>query len=270
MSIAALVAVAPLRRGARDLFAPDNTNGPVWLVQKALNAAGHELVLDGDYGRNTEAAVIRYKAAHGYAATGYVGPLTGALLDAELAKHPDVTPLPSVLATAPWLSVNRAITGTKEFPGGADNPIIFAWRDYIIERFPDLRPGLKGYTHDSIPWCGLGQAYPVAKAGYKPPLEPLYATNWFYAWKDGVDLGGPAPGAIAVMTRDGGGHVTEYEGEDDDSWFGRGSNQSDQVNVARFPKSRKVLGWMWPKNAPRPTTGRVRMTFNAAVSVHEA
>lgn len=261
------VTKGPINRGARD---KTPTGGPVWLIQRALQASGAELVADGEFGQVTEAAVIAYKTAHGYAATGNVGPLTAGLLDKELEKHQDIEPpLASVQSVAPWLAINRAITGTKEFPGGANNPVIMAWVGAIEERYPDLRAGLAGYNGDAVPWCGLGQAYCMAKSGHKPPLEPLYATNWFYHWKDGVDLKSPSLGAIAVMTRNGGGHVTQYEGEDDTHWFGRGSNQSDMVNTARFPKSRPILGWMWPKNAPRPLTGRVRTSFNAAVSIHE-
>lgn len=243
----------------------------VGLIQRALNAAGHELVVDSDYGRATEAAVIRFKTARGYAATGDIGPLTADLLDKELAKLPVVTPspLPSVSGVAPWLTVMRSITGVHEGVGGADNPIILHWVGEIIERFPELRPGLKDYVHDDIPWCGLATAYCVAKAGYRPPLFPLYATNWFYQWKDGIKLSGPALGAIVPMTRQGGGHVTQYEGEDANNWFGRGGNQSDQVKVAAFPKSRPILGYMWPKDAPLPVIGHVKTSFNAAVSIRE-
>lgn len=252
-----------IRRGAR--------GDVVKRIQTALNAAGHELVPDGDYGRATEAAVIRYKAAYGYAATGDIGPLTAKYLDKEIAKAPATlpAPLPSVSGVAPWLTINRAITGTKEFDGGKNNPIILGWVSSIIERYPELKPGIGWYKHDSVPWCGLHQAYTMAKAGFRPPLEPLLATNWFYKWEDGVKLSGPALGAVVVMTRQGGGHVTQYEGEDDNYWFGRGGNQSDTVNVAKFPKSRPILGYMWPKGATLPPIGRVRMSFNAAVSVKE-
>src|SRR5581483_2870514 len=211
-----------------------------------------------------------FQAAQKLLVTGIVDGATAAALDTAASRRAPAKERTSVLAVAPWLSVMRAITGTKEFPGGTDNPIILEWALAIALRYPDLRGTLAQYKHDSIPWCGLGMAYSVAMAGYRPPAEPLYATNWFYAWKDGVRLEGPALGAIAVLTRNGGGHVTQYEGENDDYWFGRGCNQSDMVNVAKFPKSRKVLGWMWPKGAPRPTGGRVRTSFSAAVSAKES
>lgn len=274
-SIAELTAKAPVNRGAKDPRGPDGKviPGVVWMIQEGLRASGAELVMDGDFGRGTEAAVIRFKAAHGYAATGNVGPLTGALLDAEIARAasaPPPAPLPSVAGTADWLLVCRAMTGTKEFPGGADNPIILNMASYVGERYPDLAAYMRGYTHDEIPFCGLGQAFCMAKTGHRPPKESLYATNWFYKWDNGVKLKEPALGAIMVKTRNGGGHVSEYEGEDEGNWFCRGFNQSDTVNVARFPKATtNVLGWMWPADAPRPTGGRVHTTFANAVAVRE-
>jgi hypothetical protein len=51
--------------------------------------------------------------------------------------------------------------------------------------------------------------------------------------------------------------------------FNCGDNQSDQVNVAKFPHSRAVT-WMWPKRLAIPNTGHVKTTFSAAVSVREA
>ncbi len=240
----------------------------VMAMQQALRRAGHEVLPDGDFGEITKLAVRRFQLAHGLTPDGIVGAKTTSALSALPARVAEPV-LPSSLAVAPWLSVQRAITGTKELPGAADSPTILSWTGAIIERYPELAPGLRGYVHDSIPWCGLDQAYCVAKAGYRPPLLPLYATNWSYEWKDGVRLAGPALGAIVVMTRVGGGHVTMYEGEDGDHWFGRGGNQSDMVNVARFPKSRPILSYMWPKGHPLPVIGPVRVSFANAVHATE-
>ena len=91
----------------------------------------------------------------------------------------------------------------------------------------------------------------------------------FLADRDLLVLDEPTLGAIFVYSRDGGGHVTIYEGEDDEYYFCRGGNQSDAVNVARFPKSRKPVGIMWPAGLAMPKTGRVKTTFNAARSTKE-
>lgn len=270
MSLASLVVDGPIGRGAKDA-AP--VGGPVWQIQDALRLkTGAEILVDGDYGRNTHAAVVRFQAANGLPVSGRVGPLTAAALDEmkdlPLDKRED--PLPSSMAFAPWLSVSRALTGTKEFSGGADNPIILEWKNYVVENYPATKPNVAWYKHDATPWCGLHAAYCVAKAHYPPTEAPLYALNWGKPWKDGIRLPGPALGAIVTMSRSGGGHVTFYEGEDSTSWFGRGGNQSDMVNVAKFPKSRKIEGYFWPKGAPLPDIGPVRVSFRSAVAGTEA
>lgn len=260
MTLAALVARGPLRMGAR--------GGAVTALQIALLAHGAQLVADGAFGSITEAAVKRFQLAYGLKPDGVVGPLTAAALDAVKAA-PAEPPLPSSLPLAPHLSVMRAITGTKEATGKANNPVILGWATEIVARYPSLKAGVGWYVSDATAWCGLAVAYCCAVSGLKPPEAPLWALNWRDAWRDGVRLDGPTLGAIGVMTRDGGGHVTLYEGEDSSGWFGRGGNQSDSVNVARFPHGRPVT-WMWPRSLPRPNSGRIKTSFNAAVSVREA
>lgn len=259
MTITALIGGALLRVGSSNQVA-------VQAVQVALRAAGAELIPDGSFGPITEAAVKRFQAAHGLDADGVVGPKTGGALDL-VADHAAEAPpvLPSALGVAPWLAVARALTGTRELAGGHSNPLIISWAKEIGDRYPDLKGNVGWYNNDAIAWCGLFQAYCMAKVGHKPPAAPLGAVNWYRAWNDGVRLSGPALGAIVVMTRSGGGHVTLYEGEDGDYWFGRGGNQSDMVNVARFPKSRPLLGYMWPTGYPLPPIGPVRMSFAGAV-----
>lgn len=251
MSITSLVAKMPLQRPA---------SGPdVRAVQLALRAAGHELVTDGDFGAVTEAAVKDFQHSHGLETDGEVGPRTAAALDAVFAgatTDPHTllhsAPLPSTFAVAPWLSVMRAITGTKEVQGAGDSPIILGWVKAIVALYPDLKGNVGWYTHDSVPWCGLAVAYCVAKAGFKPPVAPLGAANWFNDWKDGYKLTEPCPGAILVKTRKGGAHVTMYEREDSNFYFCRGGNQSDMVNVSAIRKDATVRGFMWPNGGPAP------------------
>lgn len=123
--------------------------------------------------------------------------------------------------------------GTKEFAGAADNPVILSWAKEV---------GLQAvYTDDEIPWCGLFMAV-VAKRAYKPiPKDPLWALNWK---NFGVTAAHAMLGDVLVFERYSGGkliggHVTLYVGEDDTCYHGLGANQSDMVNITRFPKSRK-------------------------------
>jgi uncharacterized protein (TIGR02594 family) len=247
----------------------------VKLLQRRLSSQGHQLVEDGDFGKATVAALSQFQAARGLKADAIVGKKTAEILDGlapsyEPREKPLAPPLSSVLKVAPWLTIMRAITGTKEFEGGRDNPVILAWGKAIVERYPSLRGTVGWYDHDSIPWCGLAVAYCVAEAGYRPPHLALGAKNWFNDWADGVPLSGPALGAIMVKSRAGGGHVTLYEGEDDTHYFCRGGNQSDMVNVARIRKDAGWLGFMWPSRAARPTVQPLRTTFAEAREATEA
>lgn len=144
-----------------------------------------------------------------------------------------------------WLIAMRAIDGTRETPGAADNPVILSWAAEIGRRYPDLADYAAGYTHDSIAWCGLTVAYVMARAGIKPPATFLWARDWA-AW--GVPTT-PKLGAVMVFTRDGGGHVALYEGETDTTYRVRGGNQSDAVNVTERPKS-ALLAARWPATVP--------------------
>lgn len=73
MTIAALVAAAPLRRGA--------SGDSVRVLQAALRVVGHDIETDGDFGALTEAAVRKFQAASGIAPDGVVGKVTAAALD---------------------------------------------------------------------------------------------------------------------------------------------------------------------------------------------
>lgn len=148
----------------------------------------------------------------------------------------------------PWLQAMRDITGTKEYAGGADNPIILSWRDFIGSKYPEMKLYCAGYTHDSIPWCGLTMAYCMAKSGVRPVFGPTATDRflWAAAWRGiGEKLSKPKLGCVMVFTRDGGGHVALYEGEDATRYQIRGGNQSDGVTLTWMAKS-KFSGAYWP------------------------
>lgn len=269
MSLASLVARKPLRRG--------DTGLDVKALQLALRAAGHELVTDSEFGGITETAVRDFQQAHRLAADGVVGPLTAIALDRAFdgAVHaPEALlheqPLASVKLVAPWLSQMRAITGTKELAGGADSATILSWVGEIVAAYPDLKGNVGWYKHDSIPWCGLGEAICMVRAGKKPPLAPLGAINWLDDWAGGHRLKEPCLGAIGIKSRAGGNHVFTYEGEDATHYWARGANQSDMVCVAAIAKDDSMRGWMWPNGEPQPQGGRVFTSFANAKAGSEA
>jgi uncharacterized protein (TIGR02594 family) len=159
-------------------------------------------------------------------------------------------------AAPSWLNEMRAITGLSEKPGTADEPKIVAMAGYIGKTFPDMAPYCAGYKHDSIPWCGLAEAYCMARVGIRPPFGSTDTDRflWARAWADDPEfpkLSKPKLGCVVVMTRSGGGHVTTYEADAGTSIRCRGGNQSDAVTVATYPKS-SVIAYVWPKGAPTP------------------
>lgn len=245
--VATVVISGTLREGANGLAVKE--------IQKALRAAGHELVVDGDFGSNTRAAVERFQAASRIAADGMVGPVTAAYLD-RVPQGIPVKPLPSVLAVAPWLSRARALTGTREIPGARSNPVILAMRSGLSARYPVLRPNLDWYVDDDTPWCGLfgGACVGLIDPGFMPPLALLRAL----AWKDwGQELDQPVQGCIAVKERKGGGHVTFVEGisKDGKKLLCRGGNQTNMVNLAEYDKD-VFVAYRWPTGALLPKIQR--------------
>ena len=151
-----------------------------------------------------------------------------------------------------WLEVMRAITGTEEYAGAANNPTIMGWVDTIARAYPEMQAYCNGYTGDDIAWCGLTVAYCMTEAGIRPVFGPTDTDRWMWAqaWAgdpgDFKEIGRPTPGTICVFTRSGGGHVTLYEHTDDDGMIAcRGGNQSDQVNLSHYDPD-TLIGFYWP------------------------
>lgn len=119
--------------------------------------------------------------------------------------------------------------GTLESPGTANNPKIIKWADEVGGKVEDV------YKADSIPWCGLFMAVIAKRAGKDIPKDPLWALNW---GTFGVRVDKPMLGDTLVFTREGGGHVGIYVGEDDQAYHVLGGNTSDSVKIARISKSR--------------------------------
>lgn len=238
----------------------------VKLIQDALRKAGHELVVDGDYGNITQQAVERFQAAARIAADGMVGPITATYLDAVKLDSPPTAPLPSVIAVAPWLSTMRALTGTKEIPGARSNPLILSWVKVLCARYPDLQRDLAWYMDDDTPWCGLGVAWVLGSNGHHPVTGPLRALNWAQYDKE-LPFG--IPGAIGVKARKGGGHVTLYESEFGGKVYCRGANQDNQINVGEYNKG-DFISWRWPRGAAMPKLEPLVRRYVESATVTEA
>ena len=99
------------------------------------------------------------------------------------------------------------------------------------------------------PWCGGAVAKWLSEAGY--PIPKLFYRA--LAWADyGIRCPGPAQGAIAVLTRKGGGHVGVVTGVTRTGSHVRllGGNQGDAVKEAWFPADR-VTAYRLPAGVQR-------------------
>lgn len=151
----------------------------------------------------------------------------------------------------------------KEFPGVSNNPEILKWAD---EANID-----NTYTADSIPWCGLFALIVCHRSNWADqcPPKPLWALDWL---KFGQPIETPGLGDILVWSRNGGGHVGFYVGEDDTHYFVLGGNQSDEVNIIRLTKTRDRQGRVfrgarqpiWRRSRPA-TAVPVRRTSSGAI-----
>lgn len=124
------------------------------------------------------------------------------------------------------LAIARRSIGVREIKGPKHEPRIVEWLERLGAWWRD----------DETPWCGVALAAWMQEAGLPYPKTYYRAL----AWSDYGKSCGIQHGAIAVLTRKGGGHVGLVTGVSHDMEFVRllGGNQGDCVCEAWFPVSR--------------------------------
>lgn len=130
-----------------------------------------------------------------------------------------------------WMTHAWARFGVREAPGGANNPV-------IVDFYRDA--GHANITRDAVPWCAAFVGACLERAGIAG-TDSLLARSYL-GW--GVAAEAAGWGTVAVLSRGSdpaAGHVGFVVGETARDLYLLGGNQSDAVNVARFPKSR-LLG----------------------------
>lgn len=153
-----------------------------------------------------------------------------------------------------------ALYGVREKSGPGDNPVILDWAKQL---------GIKAYTADSIPWCGLFMAYVAMKAGWPSPLMPLWARNWSTFGREAAIA---SLGDVLVFSRGPkSGHVGLYVGEDRAAYHVLGGNQGDAVSIVRIQKGR-LLNAREPRwrIATPPNRRRVFLGQTGVISKNEA
>jgi uncharacterized protein (TIGR02594 family) len=237
MPLSPLLAGAALRQGA--------SGETVRALQLALRSLGYPLSGTGYFGAATDTAVEDFQRRHRLAVDGVVGPATGREIENALPKATspgqDAIDQPAL-----WLSVSLSHVGLREAAGAANN----------ADLVDMIRTVADDYQADATPWCAGWVSYCLAKAGLKPSSSPLWALSYAQGW--GARLPAPALGAIAVKTRNGGGHVTFVAGRTKDGRLACcGGNQNDMVNVASYARGAFDEGFWWPRDYPLPSAAAI-------------
>ena len=163
--------------------------------------------------------------------------------------------------TAPKILVEAVKhIGTKEIVGKQHNPTILSWAKAL---------GLeKVYTNDEIPWCGLFVAYCAHAAGLDVVKHPLWALNWN---KYGNVAKVAMLGDVLTFTRNGGGHVGIYVGEDATHYHVLGGNQNNSVSVSRIAKDRLSQARRTAWKIAQPASVRVvHLEAKGVITTNEA
>lgn len=156
-----------------------------------------------------------------------------------------------------WMRIAKDCVGLKEIPGAKHNSTIQTWLAKLGAWWRD----------DETPWCGVFVAHCMREAGLPVPQ------NWMRAkaWADyGSNLRSThvAPGAILVFSRQGGGHVGFYAGEDSTFFYVLGGNQGNAVTISKIAKAR-CIAIRWPKGEP-VVGGPKLVSLKADVTTNEA
>jgi uncharacterized protein (TIGR02594 family) len=163
--------------------------------------------------------------------------------------------------TAPKILVEAVKhIGTKEIVGKQHNPTILSWAKAL---------GLeKVYTNDEIPWCGLFVAFCAHAAGLDVVKHPLWALNWN---KYGNVAKVAMLGDVLTFTRNGGGHVGIYVGEDATHYHVLGGNQNNSVSVSRIAKHRLSQARRTAWKVAQPASVRVvHLEAKGIITTNEA
>lgn len=149
--------------------------------------------------------------------------------------------------------------GVTEIVGKQHNPVIMGWAKEV---------GLENvYLSDEIPWCGLFMAVVIKRAAREPVKDPLFALNWN---NFGVRTFSPMLGDILTFTRNTGGHVGIYVGEDSSAYHVLGGNQGNKVSIVRIAKSR-ISQARRPQYINQPINVRkIMLASNGILSENEA
>src|SRR5262249_9570316 len=147
---------------------------------------------------------------------------------------------------APWMRIAQALKGEAEIPGAVANP-------KIVEMFKIAGcPSTPAFRSDETAWCAAFVNSCLRLSGFAGTNSALASSFSHF----GVDLGRrPQAGCVPLfwpLAGTGSGHVGFFVSDDPDHIQVLGGNQSNQVKITTFPKT-KWRGYRWPsETAPVP------------------
>ena len=145
--------------------------------------------------------------------------------------------------------IAKTYIGTVEGPGPENNPV-------VMEMYASV--GHDWVEHDSVAWCAAFVGHCVEKAGLRSTRK-LTARSYL-DWGIPVAVHDAQPGDIGVIPRGSSswqGHVFFIDRIEGAWVWGLGGNQSDAVNIKRYPVS-KLLGVRRAGNVAPAVTLSVR------------
>jgi uncharacterized protein (TIGR02594 family) len=237
-----------------------------WLIARLTARGFYTAASDGAYGRAVTNGLTAFQQANNLPVTGSATEATVAELRKSnvtaLNQMTSFTAVPSIPAQPVWLRETLRLVGLKETSGTKSNSTILGWAKALGGFVASY------YKDDSIPWCGLFMGHVIAATLPKEvlPSNPLGALNWA---KFGKPLTTPALGAILVFSRTGGGHVTQYLGENATHYKCAGGNQSDSVSDDDWILKSRCVAIRWPSTGEAPVGGRVMLDATGKVSINE-
>lgn len=228
------------------------TRNDVVRLQTRLAELGFEPgPIDGEMGPRTRSAIIAFKRSRGLLPRDYVGPITWAALFEE-------RPAPKVKRDdLPWMAEARAVLGRHEV---TDNGWLRRWLGSDGHALGDPA---------TLPWCGdfVETSIRLALPEEPIPANPYWALNWRKFGKPTK----PTYGAVASVSRDGGGHVAFLVGQDRTRFYCLGGNQSNRVSIVPMDKARfPADAFRWPATYPVQKINLPWMNSGAAANTAES
>ncbi len=209
-------------------------------VQERLIHHGAKIKADGDWGKESIAALQAFQSFHRLPVTGVTDKNTLDALKQPFKGIGVLNPTPPVTPPSekmpPWMSEMHRKMGLHEV---RHNKSLIDW----------LKFGKYLGNPKDLPWCGDAVETCFAKTLPNEPLpsNPFFAQNWA---KFGKNVGSPIVGAVGVIRWSANsGHVGFVAGTSGSTVYMLGGNQSNEINITGFGRS-KFMAFTWPKTYP--------------------